>query len=551
MKQFTINDWRRFFPFPEPRKEQEQLINFILDAFLNQGKKYTLCDAGVGIGKSAVGVTVSNYINEYAPIQTGFTPGAYLLTTQKILQEQYLNDFGPGKGKLLSIKSSSNYQCLHAQSQSCAESRRVLAKMGKQLAGTDFANTCRNHCPYACDKKAFIDSPLSITNYSYFLAETMYAGKLEPRELIVCDEAHNLENEFSKFIEVTFSERFARDILKVKVPPLRDQKEVVDWVKTTYKRALTKHLDGVENAIQSSFVSGMSSFGDLSKQYEMLDKHLCKVNRFINTYDPNNWVLNVVRPMDAKKGARGLRKFEFKPIDVSPYGNDLLFKFGERVLMMSATIVDKDIMCTTLGIPDSETAYISVESPFPIENHPIHYLSVGKMSNDEIQQTLPKMIEVLKDILESHANDKGILHCVNFKVVNYIRDHIVDPRLLVQNDQNRDEILRKHLSSTQPTVLVSPSMMEGVDLKDDLSRFQIFCKLPYPHMGDEVVKKRMKRNPEWYPFVTARSIIQASGRSIRNENDHAVTYVLDGCFETFYRTNRKYFPQSFQKSLVK
>lgn len=142
-------------------------------------------------------------------------------------------------------------------------------------------------------------------------------------------------------------------------------------------------------------------------------------------------------------------------------------------------------------------------------------------------------------------------NCVNFKVVNYLRDHLRDPRLLIQNDENRDAILRKHVESLEPTILVSPSMTEGVDLRDDLSRFQIFMKMPFPYLGDEVTKKRMKLNEGWYPFVTARSIIQGVGRSIRNFEDTAVTYILDECWEAFYRQNRKLFTPSFQASIQK
>ena len=140
-------------------------------------------------------------------------------------------------------------------------------------------------------------------------------------------------------------------------------------------------------------------------------------------------------------------------------------------------------------------------------------------------------------------------NCVNYKVVNYIRDHLRDSRLLIQNDENRDAILRRHIDATVPTVLVSPSMLEGVDLKDDLSRFQIFCKIPFPYMGDEVVKKRMKRDPGWYHFVTVRSLVQGSGRSIRNETDSAITYILVSCWEAFYRQNKSLFPESFRKSM--
>jgi Rad3-related DNA helicase len=92
-------------------------------------------------------------------------------------------------------------------------------------------------------------------------------------------------------------------------------------------------------------------------------------------------------------------------------------------------------------------------------------------------------------------------------------------------------------------------MTEGVDLKDDLSRFQVFLKVPFPYLGDQVTQKRMKLNSSWYAFMTARTIVQGIGRSIRNENDSAVTYILDSCFHQFYRQNKKMFPLSFQQSI--
>ena len=29
------------------------------------------------------------------------------------------------------------------------------------------------------------------------------------------------------------------------------------------------------------------------KQYEILDKHVCKINRFLEVYNSENWVMNV------------------------------------------------------------------------------------------------------------------------------------------------------------------------------------------------------------------------------------------------------------------
>ena len=52
------------------------------------------------------------------------------------------------------------------------------------------------------------------------------------------------------------------------------------------------------------------------------------------------------------------RRFEFKPIDVAPFAEDYLFKSGKKILMMSATIINKDAFCEVLGIPKSECAFI-------------------------------------------------------------------------------------------------------------------------------------------------------------------------------------------------
>ena len=101
--------------------------------------------------------------------------------------------------------------------------------------------------------------------------------------------------------------------------------------------------------------------------------------------------------------------------------------------------------------------------------------------------------------------------------------------------------LKDHINSENPTVLISPSMMEGVDLSDNLSRFQIICKVPFPYLGDEVVKKRLEKNETWYSYATAKSLIQSLGRSIRNENDFAISYILDSDWTNFFNKNKRMF----------
>lgn len=540
-----------YFPFSQIRKEQRKAIEFAIDSY-ESGKKYVVLELGTGVGKSATGITIARYMEAHGePIlkeDNEVLTGAYVVTTQKILQAQYLNDFGPISGKNLvrSIKSSTNYQCSFYEDQTCAESKRILARLTKQLSGTEFQKHCKSQCPYSIEKQQFVDSPIAVTNFPYILAESAYAGKLEPRALLIVDEAHNTETELGKFIEVTFSEKFAKDILKCKSPKNESQSTIYEWIKTTYKRALTKHIAFLEKSLMK-LSNDIEGYGIHSKQYELLEKHASKIETFVEVYKPENWTMNVAMPLSDNKKAG--KKYEFKPIDVSPYAFSSFFKLGGRVLLMSATIVDKVVFCESLGLKDSDVAFLSISSPFPTENRPIHYLPAGSMSKNSIDKTLPVVVETIKLLLEKHSNDKGIIHCTNYKIAKFIKENIDSPRLMLHDSTNRDDVLKLHINSVDPTVLLSPSMMEGVDLKDNLSRFQIVCKVPFPYLGDLVVKKRMEKNEKWYPYMTAKSIIQSLGRSIRNETDHAVSYILDSDWDRFYNRNKKLFPEEFNKMI--
>jgi len=218
---------------------------------------------------------------------------------------------------------------------------------------------------------------------------------------------------------------------------------------------------------------------------------------------------------------------------------------------MSATILDQDAFAESVGIPIDKAAFISLPSPFPIENRPVIFSGIGKMSSKSIDETLPRMVQAVKAILSQHKNDKGIIHCHSYKVANYLKRNVRSTRLLIHNSENREAILEKHMKAKKPTVLISPSMTEGIDLKGDLSRFQIICKVPYPYLGDKLVRKKMNKWKWWYPLQTAKTIVQAAGRSVRSNEDTAVTYILDSDFEMFYNRNRPMFPKGFKDSLQK
>ena len=102
-----VEDWIKFFPFSDPREEQIRAVNFAIDSYTS-GKRHVVLAGGTGVGKSAIGVTIARYLDANMPEEegSGFAPGAYFLTTQKILQEQYIRDFSQTMRRVM---SSANY----------------------------------------------------------------------------------------------------------------------------------------------------------------------------------------------------------------------------------------------------------------------------------------------------------------------------------------------------------------------------------------------------------------------------------------------------------
>jgi len=534
----------KFFPYKEPRPEQLTAIEFGLKTFLESDKKYCIIEAGTGVGKSAIGLTLGRILNnKMTSLDEMYAPGSYFLTTQKVLQRQYENDFGLPAGKMCSVYSSSNYKCGWHKANDCRTSAQML-KTTKKNSG--FFKHCTQKCNYKNSKKNFLESMESVTNFPYFIMESTYSGKIKPRNFLVVDEAHNTESVLSNFVEVVISQYFCEKVVKCKWPSKLTPVAFFKWAKNVYYPKLQSQILHFEAMMDKLGIgSNIKDLAAISLKYDMLTGHSNKLDIFLKDFSTENWVME-----RQKTEKRGYEKIVYRAIDVSKFAESYLLRMGRKVLLMSATILNAEGFAKSLGIGKNDYSAISIPSPFPKENRPIFEAGIGSMSSKMIDNTLPKLKNAVKEIMKQHKNEKGIIHCHTYKIANYLKKNIRSKRILIHNSQNRDEILRKHMTSKEPTVLLSPSMTEGVDLKGDLSRFQIICKVPYPYLGDPIIRKRMAKNSKWYPMKTAMNIVQAYGRSVRTINDRAVTYILDSDWKYFYQRNADVFPAGFDESII-
>jgi len=545
-----VND---HFPFPSTRPAQERAMSAFMNAE-QKGKRFRLFELPTGVGKSGLALAMGSWATQ--DHDPSYQAGAYLLTTQKTLQQQYLRDFSP---KLIELKGASNYYC-ECHETDCATGS-LLNKAAK--AASEAARKEGNHvkadeerscsdCPYKAAKGLFIGYPLGVTNFAYFLAETKHVKQLKPRSVLIIDEAHNAESQIINFAEIEITSNRYKEIgLPGDVPSYNpdDTTTCLEWVRTkflpaceAYKLRLEAELIVLKDATDDRNIIQKAA-----SRVDAVGKFQSRLELFAITERPNDWI-----SFTTVNGS-----LIIKPLTAELFAEDLLLRFGKRVVFMSATILDAKAFARSLGISGSQCGFMRTESEFPRENRLIHFVPKGRMGYKFINETMPKILQSIEKILRKHANEKGIVHCQSYKLQQAIIDYFEDkpeyaPRLLWHTNArgSRDEVLRQHLESPMATVLLSPSMTEGLDLRDELSRFQVIPKVPFPNLADPFVKAKKDRDPSWYQWQTALTIVQATGRSVRSNEDHCISYILDSDFNHFLRNAEDILPQWWKESIV-
>jgi len=524
-------DWRDFFPLKTPRDDQSRALDFIVEQMIVNEREFVVAELGTGVGKSAIAVTLARLFNAIKK-----DTQSYVLTCQKTLQDQYTHDFPMF---VRDIRSSSNFSCHQIPGQSCGETMRLRRKFG------NLVSMCNDEClcPYSLQKSAFKRGLFGVTNYSYFLSETTYAKGLRRRGLLVCDEAHNIESELTRWATITFERDFTLKELQIAFPSMKlTNEQLMTWVIEIYAPTLCS-LIGTTLAKIVEMIANKNmppELFELVKHYTDLDKHICQVNRFVQEKGGKQSFFLV---------SRGKDNFQLKPTQVGWHSQHMLYPLGEKKLLMSATILDKEIFYRSAGLP-KDAAFISINTPFSSKSFGISYEPTAKVTLGNVDEAIPKIVAKVKDIIARHPNEKGIIHVTNYTIARAIAKANLGPRMLVQTSAaDRVPMLDTHVNSKKPTVLVSPGMSEGLNLVGDLGRFQIICKIPFPCLGDEVIRAKMRKSPRWYAWCTMRSLVQSVGRSVRSNDDWTKTYILDTTFERLVTRNKRMTPQHILDAL--
>lgn len=528
----------QYWPFKDkkPRMTQELILDWM--ETLNEHIKYVIVEAPVGVGKSALSVNYSAFLDNSKG-------NALILTPQKILQRQYESSFDDSQ--LFSLYGKSNYTC-HPKSTNCD-------------IGSDLKPKCES-CPHKAAYNKARTSPNTVLNYTLalILMTEREDVKINKRKLIVCDEAHTLEHHLTEFRALQIGDKRCHQF-KVDFKLPKNEEDLMEWLKTIYKPAVEREvltMKSMVTEIEDRYVVGDSMDKmdmDTMNKFKDYSKHLALIEYYTLSnldYIKNNYVLVNEKTSFKLKALYGRDTFR-STIDMN----------ADRILFLSSTILNKDSFCSDLGIDSERTAFISTESEFKVENRPVFYIPKAKMNygwdKPERSYDRKKMIEAILAVLQNHDNESGIIHSGSFQVAQWLVNELenkIPHRIYHHNPQSglsRDEVIDTYSMNAphEPSLLISPSITEGLDLNDDKGRFAIFAKTPYPNLGDAWIKRRMNISNEWYMRQSIINTIQGSGRVVRNNNDWGVTYIMDETFNQLYKSMSKSIPQWFKDAFTR
>ena len=371
--------------FPEPftpNKSQVKLIKNIEKAF-DDGYKFVVCSAPTGSGKSFISKTLGNdskdpsdnyidLVNSYqiykhnnvggyqneAEDEKPF--GTFALTITKALQDQYkelFNDVDVLKGK-------SNYQCSYDDNFTVESAPCVHIKSLKEDCWK------KNSCPYYNARNKALISKFATLNYNMFFALPAHVKR---KQYIICDEASELEDQLVK----EFSCQVNFDLLKKSMVIIRpfpsdtDYGKVGKWVNILCQDIEERVEDLREEITNKNAKQTPATLNERKNEIIILLNIHSKLRAIVDTWHDSEYLFERV--------AKGINFMPLKVDKLSRY----LFEYADKIILMSATIIDPANFCKTLGI--DKYKYIEAESTFDPKKAPIYANTKIKLNYQNMQ----------------------------------------------------------------------------------------------------------------------------------------------------------------------
>lgn len=522
------------------RDHQLPAVQDILEAY-GQGKSVVFLDAPTGSGKTLIAEVVRR-------LSTG-QPGQQTLyvCNNKSLQDQFAGDFPYAKV----LKGRKNYPTLDRPElfpevsagdcsmtkitqlpgcSACPNSRGIDDGGGSwggmqavedleievshcdECHGTYYPEVPLHQvCEYLIARNTAQHAPLAVLNTAYLLAAANGVDMFTGRDLVICDEADQLEGELMRHVEVIIG-RHLRDRLNISLPSqVTEMESWTNWLRTDVIIKVKHEITRLSSRDRKQ-----------RRRKKGLGELLAKIKVILPKLD-DDWIVDGYEDARRRRGSQQRQTVRFRPVHVRDHAREWLWDHGQKWLLMSATIISPAQMAEDLGLRDNEWAAVTVESAFPPERRPVFLdRHVGPVIRKTEETVRPKLVAEIQAIADEWLDERILVHTHSYNLTDYLVRNLAPWRmkLAYQDSGSREGMLERWLDSPNG-ILLAPSFDRGIDLYDDRCRVQIIAKAPFPYLGDKQVSKRMHSpgGQLWYTVETIRSIVQATGRVMRSEDD--------------------------------
>ena len=459
-----------------------------------------------------------------------------ILTSRKVLQEQYINDYTfkvapqlkEGRGRNNFLCELPEYATVTADRAPCVEE---AFQCGLKHP-TDANDPYTVPCAYFRQRAVAEANPISILNYQFYFRDKQGFAA----DLLLCDEAHSIDKEMVACNTVEINHRDMDDIAKLGYK-FEDKRNGILLVENPHLVATAK----------AAFLGVSTKWNTHRNPADA--RLIILIDKLIRISNLENKVTVVEDRLDYQ----GKHVIVFSPVLSEDFAYPLIFSRSNRVILMSATIFSPSYWAHRLGIDPAKAEYMEVPSTFPPVNRPVYLDTVVRMgaATKGDPETERKLIAKIDSIITTHMGKKGLIHSVSNPLTDLImnRSSFAGSGILIRGGGKTNNEALEKFKKASVGVFVSPSATEGLDLPDDLCEFTIFPKVPY--LGqDAVTKVKMDYIPGYYDYQAMAAIVQGAGRGMRHKDDRNEVYILDSMWHTLYKKTKAGLPRWFTDSLI-
>ena len=567
------------------REEQIALCHEVLDTLYS--KEISLCEAGVGIGKTLAYLVACVLWQMHRPSQLKMP--VVISTSSVALQDAILNEYLPDLSAVLLAegiitkpitavvrKGKERFVCdarlaeRQAKAISKGQRQKGSLRMAENVLDLDHIpglsryDRCRICVPQSCPRDCFLrldcryqqylrDSmkpDIQICNHNYLLANASH--RLEERPLLlrqyqalVVDEAHKLPDAARQMYTETLSAQDMDDLCS-----LLQQAHFKGLSKRLRTVFLTLSISGAPSfamakrkisipfsltpfrqAAIADCINLLQYIGSQPDMPHYLQYRLAEAESLLRLF-----LLEVpTRILYLEFSAGGQPTFCAASNRVPQLLRSALWNTREPTILTSGTLTaagDFDHTKQLLGLAAyAPLRHFRAESPFNYRKKCLLYIPARRAAAVPENQYLADQIVQLTAACHGHALVLFTSYRQMRNVYDALGGRLMFPVFQAGRGQNRS--IKQFRQSGNGVLFAAGSCWEGIDFPGDMVSLLIIAKLPFP-IPDPVSDYERQKYPTLQEYIAVeiipemqKKLRQGFGRAIRTEQDSCVVAILD------------------------